>query len=86
MDLGTLRDTPRERQVVRRRLLIAGLIGALLCLVLAGRIAYLQTVRYDHFAAQSQDNRVRIASVAPTRGIIRTAMAVCLPTTSRPSV
>jgi penicillin-binding protein 2 len=71
MDLGTFRDTPRERQVVRRRLLIAGVIGALLCLLLAGRIAYLQTARYDHFAAQSQDNRVRIASVAPTRGIIR---------------
>jgi penicillin-binding protein 2 len=70
MDLGTLRNTPEERRVVRRRLLIAGVIGALLCLLLATRIAYLQTARHDHFAAQSQDNRVRIASVAPTRGII----------------
>ena len=71
MDLGTLRDKPRERKVIRSRLFIAGLIGLLLFLLLAGRIAWLQTVRYDHFAAQSQDNRVRIAAVAPTRGLIR---------------
>lgn len=71
MDLGTLRNKPRERQVIRSRLLIAGVIGALLFLLLAGRIAYLQTVKYDHFAAQSQDNRIRIAAVAPTRGLIR---------------
>ena len=70
MDLGTLRDKPRERQVIRGRLLIAGVIGALLFLLLAGRIAWLQTVQYDHFAAQSQNNRIRIAAVAPTRGLI----------------
>lgn len=71
MDIGTLRDKPRERRIIRRRLVAAGLIGIGLILLLAGRVAYLQTVRYDHFAAQSQDNRVRIAAVAPTRGLIR---------------
>ncbi|RZU97843.1 penicillin-binding protein 2 [Spiribacter vilamensis] len=71
MDLGTLRDKPRERRIIRGRLLTAGVIGTLLFLLLAGRIAWLQTVQYDHFAAQSQNNRVRIAAVAPTRGLIR---------------
>lgn len=71
MDLGTLRNKPRERQIIHSRLLIAGVIGALLFLLLAGRMAYLQMVQHDHFAAQSQDNRIRVAAVAPTRGLIR---------------
>ncbi len=70
MSLDLLRDKTGERRVVRGRLLVAGVIATVLFGVLAGRIAYLQIAQYDHFAAQSQDNRVRLAPVTPTRGLI----------------
>ena len=70
MSLDLLRDKTGERRVVRGRLLAAGVIAAILFSVLAGRIAYLQIAQYDRFAAQSQDNRVRLAPVPPTRGLI----------------
>ena len=71
MSLDLLRDKTGERRVVRGRLVVAGILAALLFSVLAGRIAYLQIAQYDHFAARSQDNRVRLAPVTPTRGLIR---------------
>ncbi len=70
MGLELIRDKIGERRVVRGRLAVAGLLVAALFLVLGGRIAYLQIIQYEHFQARSQDNRVRIAPITPTRGLI----------------
>ncbi len=43
-------------------------------LLLAGllvlRMAQLQVVEYEHFSTLSEDNRVKIVALAPTRGLI----------------
>lgn len=70
MKLGLLRDQAGERRVVRSRLAVAALLVFLLFAGLTARIAYLQVIQYEHFSARSQDNRVRLASISPTRGLI----------------
>ncbi|MCS3903165.1 penicillin-binding protein 2 [Methylohalomonas lacus] len=46
--------------------------------LLVSRIAYIQIVRHDHFTTLSQDNRVKILPVAPTRGLIYSRDGVLL--------
>lgn len=70
MSLDLLRDKAGEGRVVRRRLLVASVGAFLLVGLLAGRIAMLQVAGYQHYASLSQENRVRIAPVEPTRGLI----------------
>jgi len=64
------KDTDWESRLIRRRLFIAGIVILVLMVVLVGRIAYLQIVRHEHFTTLSQDNRVKILPIPPTRGLI----------------
>ncbi|HSH30276.1 MAG TPA: penicillin-binding protein 2 [Thiohalobacter sp.] len=66
----TLKDNLQESRLFLRRTLAAILIAFLLLLVLLGRLAYLQIVSHEHFRTLSEDNRVRIEPVPPTRGLI----------------
>jgi len=50
---------------------IAGFALIALCLLaLAARFAYLQVERHDEFSARSDQNRISLRSIAPTRGLI----------------
>lgn len=71
MSLELLRDRAGERRVVRSRLALVGILLVLIFAAILGRVAYLQTVQYEHFSARSQDNRIRLAPVDPTRGLIQ---------------
>ncbi len=70
MALDLIRDKTGERRVVRSRLGVAALLIVFLFAGLIGRVAYLQIAQYEHYSARSQDNRVRLAPVTPTRGLI----------------
>lgn len=70
MSLNLLPDRTGERRVVRARLWIAASMIALLMIALVGRIGYLQVAQYEQLSARSQDNRIRMAPLTPTRGII----------------
>ncbi len=65
-----VRDTQRESRTVSSRLIVVSVIVTALALVLGLRLAHLQVFKYRHFAMLSEDNRVRIEPVSPTRGII----------------
>ena len=78
-----LKNPAEERALFRAR---AGVAAALVVAALAGvagRAAYLQIHKYQHFATRSQDNRVRVVAVPPPRGLIYdrngVAVAVNLP-------
>jgi penicillin-binding protein 2 len=58
-----------QRLFLRRALIAAGLVLALLCVLLA-RLIQLQVVRYEHYAQLSQGNRVRVEPIPPSRGLI----------------
>lgn len=65
-----LRDHGREAQLYRSRALVAGVGALLLVLGLAARLLYLQYYGYEHYTTLSDDNRLRIEAIAPTRGLI----------------
>lgn len=64
------KDSDRERQLFRRRLLIALTLVSIVVLFLIGRLAQLQVLQHQHFATLSESNRVRLQPLAPTRGLI----------------
>lgn len=66
-----LRNQEFEARLFRGRTIIAALGVTVLMLLLLGRLLFLQYVSYDHFSTLSNDNRVRLQAVAPTRGLIR---------------
>ena len=70
MKLEQLRDQTGERRVVRRRIIAASVIIGLLFVALIGQLIYLQVGQHEQLSARSQDNRMRIAPLTPTRGII----------------
>ena len=70
MSLDLLPDRSGERRVVRRRLAVAAVLMSLLFIAVVARIGYLQIIEYEDLSARSQDNRVRLAPIDPTRGII----------------
>lgn len=65
-----VKDLFREQRTFELRVLLAGGIVALLLALVAGRLLWLQVVRYQYYAELSQGNRVRIEPLPPDRGII----------------
>ena len=68
--LPTINDFSRESLLVASRAVGAAVIVAVLVLVLLGRLAHLQIFEHQHLATLSENNRVKIVPVAPTRGLI----------------
>ncbi|MEZ5491452.1 MAG: penicillin-binding protein 2 [Gammaproteobacteria bacterium] len=65
-----VKDHESERQLVNKRLVIAGCFVGLLFLALVVQLVHLQILRYDYFSARSDDNRLHSQYVPPTRGLI----------------
>ena len=65
-----IKDHWKEQRLFDQRALVASAIGALLMLLLAGRLVLLQVVRFDYYSQQSQFNRVRIEPIPAARGLL----------------
>ncbi|HTC51651.1 MAG TPA: penicillin-binding protein 2 [Steroidobacteraceae bacterium] len=65
-----IKDHWKEQRLFDQRALVASAIGAILLLVLAGRLVLLQVVRFDYYAQQSQYNRVRVEPIPAARGLL----------------
>ena len=57
MESVRIKDHWKEQRLFDQRALVASAIGAILLLVLAGRLVLLQVTRYDYYSQQSQYNR-----------------------------
>ena len=66
----SLKDHTKEGRVFFSRSLIAFAIVLLLMGVLISRLWFLQVVQHENLAALSDDNRVQLKPVGPTRGLI----------------
>jgi penicillin-binding protein 2 len=66
----TLKDTARESQLFRSRALVALVVIVCASMLLLGRMIQLQIIEYDHFSTLSEDNRVKVVPIVPTRGLI----------------
>ena len=66
----TLKDAAREANLLRSRVAFAGLLVVLLTVALLVRLVQLQILDHAHFQTLSDENRVNIVPVPPTRGLI----------------
>ncbi len=76
--IHTIKDIARETRIVRSRVVAACVGVFLLAGVLVLRMVQLQVVEYEHFSTLSEDNRVKIVPLAPTRGLIYDRNGVAL--------
>ncbi|HEY2678432.1 MAG TPA: penicillin-binding protein 2 [Steroidobacteraceae bacterium] len=59
-----------ESRLFTVRSIVAGIIAAVLLLTVAGRLYYLQVLKYDYYANLSQGNSIRNEPIPPSRGLI----------------
>lgn len=55
---------------IAQRFTVGIIIGGFFLVLLAGRMLYLQTIRYESLYSQSENNRIRIQPIIPMRGKI----------------
>ncbi|MCV6589507.1 MAG: penicillin-binding protein 2 [Marinobacterium sp.] len=65
-----LKDHNQEHRAFTNRAIIAFCIVVLMLGVLVGRMYYLQVEQYERYSSLSDNNRVQLQPVAPTRGLI----------------
>lgn len=66
----TLQDLSKERRIFLSRILIAAVIVVLLFLLLLARLIHLQVFEHEYYSSKSDNYRIHIQSVPPTRGLI----------------
>ena len=79
-----LKDHSSDASVVQRRVVLACLFIALLTMTLVGRMYFLQVTQYEHHSTLSENNRVHIQPVPPSRGRIYDRNGIAL-AENRPS-
>lgn len=60
----------RDLETFQRRLWLGVAGMGVLGLVLIGRLVYLQLISHDHYTTLSQENRLKLLPIPPTRGLI----------------
>lgn len=75
---ASLADREREGRLVAVRALVAAVLVLLSLALVAARLAHLQIVEHEHFSVLSQENRVKLQPVPPSRGLIYDAKGVVL--------
>ncbi len=65
-----IKDHWAEQRIFTLRSIVAGVLVAVLLLTVAGRLFYLQVLKYAYYAELSQGNRVRTEPIPPSRGLI----------------
>ncbi|MEW8193446.1 MAG: penicillin-binding protein 2, partial [Candidatus Thiodiazotropha sp.] len=70
MPQSSIKDYLHESQLFLGRAIASGTLVLLVLLILIGRLFYLQVESHDHYTTLSQDNRVKLEPLPPTRGLI----------------
>ncbi|MBZ9568892.1 penicillin-binding protein 2 [Modicisalibacter tunisiensis] len=65
-----LKNPEQELRVFRNRSLLAAALVVLMSGALVTRLVYLQVVQHQVYTTRSEDNRVRVEPLPPTRGLI----------------
>src|ERR1700689_1273437 len=59
-----------ENRLFMVRGIVASVLALVLLLCVAGRLFYLQVVKYEYYSTLSQGNRIRTEPIPPSRGLI----------------
>jgi penicillin-binding protein 2 len=65
-----IKNSFAENRLFAVRSVIAGVVAAVLLLAVAGRLFYLQVLKYEYYSELSQGNRIRTEPIPPSRGLI----------------
>ncbi|HDS1818286.1 MAG: penicillin-binding protein 2 [Pseudomonas sp.] len=65
-----LKDHEKDARLVRNRVVVGAVAIVLLICVLIARLYYLQIIQYDYHSTLSENNRVHVQPIPPTRGLI----------------
>ncbi|MDM3884608.1 penicillin-binding protein 2 [Pseudomonas sp. BCRC 81390] len=65
-----LKDHEKDARLVRNRVVVGAVAIVLLVCVLIARLYYLQIIQYDYHSTLSENNRVHVQPIPPTRGLI----------------
>jgi penicillin-binding protein 2 len=65
-----LKDHEKDARLVRRRVIVGAVAVLLLTCVLIARLYYLQVIQYEYHSTLSENNRVHVQPIPPTRGLI----------------
>src|ERR1700689_2806073 len=65
-----IKNSFAENRLFTIRSIVAGVMAAVLLLAVAGRLFYLQVVKYQYYSTLSQGNTVRNEPIPPPRGLI----------------
>ncbi len=65
-----LKDNEYEAQLISSRVYVIGVFVTLLMMLIIIRIFYLTIFQYDHYTTLAKSNRVKVAPIQPTRGLI----------------
>ncbi|MDP3845236.1 MAG: penicillin-binding protein 2 [Pseudomonas sp.] len=65
-----IKDHERDARLVRKRVVVGAVAIVLLIGVLIARLYFLQVVQYDYHSTLSENNRVHVQPIPPSRGLI----------------
>jgi penicillin-binding protein 2 len=65
-----IKNSFAENRLFTVRSIVAGVLASVLLLAVAGRLYYLQVLRYQYYSELSQGNRIRTEPIPPSRGLI----------------
>jgi penicillin-binding protein 2 len=65
-----IKDSFAEIRLFTVRSAVAAVLAGALLLVVAGRLFYLQVLKYEYYSTLSQGNRIRTEPIPPSRGLI----------------
>ncbi|SDK30990.1 penicillin-binding protein 2 [Pseudomonas indica] len=65
-----LKDHEKDARLVRSRVIAGAVVVVALILALVARLYYLQVIQYEYHSTLSENNRVHVQPIPPTRGLI----------------
>ena len=65
-----LKDHEKDARLVRGRVVVGAIVVVVLICVLLARLYFLQVVQYEYHSTLSENNRVHMQPIPPTRGLI----------------
>jgi penicillin-binding protein 2 len=77
-DLFSIEDHTHEQRVFRRRLLFVGVVALLMVGGLIARYFFLQVTKHAYYKTASDENRIQLLAIAPSRGLIFDSQGVVL--------
>ncbi|MEX6503418.1 penicillin-binding protein 2 [Pseudomonas zhanjiangensis] len=64
------KDHEKDARLIRKRVLVGAAVVFMLIGVLVARLYYLQVVQFEYHSTLSENNRVHVQPIPPTRGLI----------------